>query len=130
MYREASFDSLPLSIDYVPIAEICKTAHFQLVIPKQHFKDEESEFPFNKTDLSLCIQLPSTSDQEFEFRRQQIGWKLAENGIGSVILQCAYYGKRRPEDQIGAAINTVSRVVSTLLILSRLLTLSFLATLF
>jgi hypothetical protein len=77
VYREASFASLLTNLDYVPIVDVCKTgaksssiianplAHFQIVIPKQYFHNDKnhSDFPFDKTSLSLCIQLPATGDQ-------------------------------------------------------------------
>jgi hypothetical protein len=51
---------------------------------------EHKQFP-------LCIQLAATGDQGLWKRRRFIAQPLLAQGIGSLILENAYYGSRRPK---------------------------------
>ena len=60
-----------------------------------------------RPDAPRCILLATTGEEGFMARRPLARW-LARQGIGSVILENAYYGQRRPSDQLGAAVRTVA----------------------
>ncbi len=50
-----------------------------------------------RTDFPICVQLAATNDQGLWKRRRFVAQPLIEHGIGSVILENAYYGARRPK---------------------------------
>ncbi|MFK8002899.1 MAG: alpha/beta hydrolase family protein [Polyangiales bacterium] len=58
-------------------------------------------------DAPRCILLATTGEEGFMARRPLARW-LARQGIGSVILENAYYGQRRPPRQVGAGVRTVA----------------------
>lgn len=58
-------------------------------------------------DAPRCILLATTGEEGFMARRPLARW-LAGQGIGSVILENAYYGQRRPKGQLGPAVRTVA----------------------
>lgn len=58
-------------------------------------------------DAPRCVVLATTGEEGFMLRRPLARW-LARQGIGSVLLENAYYGQRRPEGQLGAAVRTVA----------------------
>lgn len=54
-----------------------------------------------------CLLLATTGEEGFMQRRPLARW-LARQGIGSVIVENAFYGKRRPPNQVGAAVRSVA----------------------
>ena len=54
-----------------------------------------------------CLILATTGEEGFANRRP-LAMYLAHKGIASVIVENPYYGARRPEGQIGAAVRTVA----------------------
>lgn len=59
-------------------------------------------------DTPVCVQLAATGDEGFEARQKFVAEPLASKGIGSVILENPFYGTRRPPDQDGTYVRTVS----------------------
>ncbi|MFT5354631.1 MAG: hypothetical protein ACI9KE_001838 [Polyangiales bacterium] len=58
-------------------------------------------------DAPRCLLLATTGEEGFMQRRPLARW-LSGKGIGSVIVENAYYGQRRPPLQLGAAVRTVA----------------------
>ena len=58
-------------------------------------------------DAPHCLVLATTGEEGFVNRRLLAGW-LARQGIAAVLVENPYYGRRRPRDQIGAAVRTVA----------------------
>lgn len=98
--RNGSFES-PFVFEYtngkskvvVTLPEEAKRAYVQLVLPKQ----VHSETP-------IVIHFAATGDQGFTRRRLTMAIPLAKIGIGSLILENPFYGRRKPKDQKGVMI--------------------------
>ena len=60
----------------------------ELVLPKKAVR---------KTPV--CVLFAATGDQGFTWRREVVALPLAKKGIGSLILQSPFYGRRRPDYQ-------------------------------
>lgn len=58
-------------------------------------------------DAPRCVVLATTGEEGFMQRRPLARW-LAHQGIGSLLLENAYYGRRRPTNQVGAAVRSVA----------------------
>jgi len=75
------------------IPECTEMAYFELVLPKNK--------PFSK----VCVQFAGTGDHGYKKRRENFAIPLInEYNIGSVIYENAYYGKRKPDDQVRSAL--------------------------
>jgi dienelactone hydrolase len=74
-----------------------RTAWFEFVLPPH---DPDLRPP-------VVVHLAATSDQGYRHRRR-LAQRLLYRGIGSVILENPYYGKRRPKGQLGVALDTVA----------------------
>ncbi len=85
-----------------PVADLptpSQTAYFRLVLPEQ----AEPRTP-------ICLHLAATGDEGFETRHRLLAAPLAQQGIGSVILENPFYGRRRPDYQDSTYIHTVSQL--------------------
>src|SRR3989339_171003 len=69
--------------DRLPLPAESKNAFFELVLPP----DASRETP-------ICIHFAATGDEGFSRRRQFFAVPLLKSGIGSLILENPYYGKR------------------------------------
>ena len=56
----------------------------------------------------VCLHLAATGDEGFGRRRAVFGVPLARRGIGSLILENPFYGRRRPPDQHRKMLNRFS----------------------
>lgn len=56
----------------------------------------------------VVILLPGTGEQGFRRRRHCVSYPLARLGIGSLILEGPYYGSRRPPEQRGSKLATLT----------------------
>lgn len=56
----------------------------------------------------ICIHFAATGDEGFTRRRQALASPLLREGIGSLILENPYYGRRRPPGQHKKMLNCVS----------------------
>ncbi len=81
----------------LPMPPEVRTAWFQMLLPP-HARDQKPP---------VVIHLAATSDQGYRHRRR-LAKRLLYRGIGSVILENPYYGKRRPSGQLGVALDRVS----------------------
>ncbi len=74
-----------------------ETAHFLMVLPRDW-------------DLStrICVHLPCTGDEGYDGRYRLLAVPLLAHGIGSIILENPFYGVRRPANQKGTYVHTVS----------------------
>jgi pimeloyl-ACP methyl ester carboxylesterase len=77
---------------------------------------KESEFarclmvlprPWDHT-TGICVHLAATGDEGYADRHKLLALPLLEHGIGSVILENPFYGVRRPANQKGTYVDTVS----------------------
>lgn len=91
--REGYFES-PAD---VPMPAEVRTAWFLMILPPH---DPAHPPP-------VCIQLAATSDQGYT-HRTRLARALLRKGVGSIILENPYYGKRQPRAQFGVALRHFS----------------------
>ncbi len=77
----------------VELPEEAKRAYVQFILPKQ----VHSKTP-------IVIHFAATGDQGFSRRRLTMAIPLAKIGIGSLLLENPFYGRRKPKDQKGVMI--------------------------
>jgi pimeloyl-ACP methyl ester carboxylesterase len=53
----------------------------------------------------VCLHFAATGDEGFERRRKALAFPLLRHGIGSLILENPYYGRRRPPGQHSKMLN-------------------------
>lgn len=82
--REGSFD-IPLFGEYAPPE--CRRSHFRVLAP-----DLSASYP-------VVIHFATTGEEGFEKREKATGRWLTERGIGVLILEAPYSGRRRPADR-------------------------------
>lgn len=64
-----------------------------------------------KSSKPVCINLAGTGDHYFWRRRYFAAVPLAkDHGIGTIILENPFYGKRKPKNQIGSSVRHVSDI--------------------
>ena len=73
----------------------CRAAQIEAILPRGWTRD-----------TPVCIHFAATGDQGFGRRRKSMALPLAERGIGSLLLENAFYGERRPDGQKGKALRT------------------------
>lgn len=56
----------------------------------------------------VCVHFAATGDEGFERRRKILALPLVRHGIGSLILENPYYGRRRPPGQHSKMLNLFS----------------------
>ncbi|MBA4397300.1 MAG: hypothetical protein C0394_07955 [Syntrophus sp. (in: bacteria)] len=71
-----------------------RTGHVELVLPH----GATSKTP-------ICLHFAATGDEGFARRRIVLALPLVKQGIGSLILENPFYGKRRPPGQHGKMLN-------------------------
>jgi hypothetical protein len=95
--QHGSFES-PLS---ARLPTESKRAYFQIVMP------EDQTFPSKA--LPMAVVLPATGEHGFARQRTCLCMPLAKNfGIGSIILEGPFYGRRRPANMRGSKLRAVS----------------------
>lgn len=65
-----------------------RTAYIEWLMPER-----------SSSDTPVCLHLAATGDEGFTRRRKAFALPLAKSGIGSMILENPYYGRRRPAGQ-------------------------------
>ncbi|MCK9363928.1 MAG: alpha/beta hydrolase family protein [Syntrophales bacterium] len=85
----------------LPLPGESKKAFFELALPP----DASPETP-------ICLHLAATGDEGFSRRRALFALPLLKSGIGSLILENPYYGKRRPAGQQKKMLNHFSDLVT------------------
>lgn len=81
----------------LPLPEESRTAYFELLLPR----DASPETP-------ICLHLAATGDEGFSRRRETFALPLLKEGMGSLILENPYYGRRRPAGQNRKMLNRFS----------------------
>ena len=81
----------------LPLPAESRIAFFELVLP--------SKAP---RETPICIHFAATGDEGFDRRRSALALPLLREGIGSLILENPYYGRRRPSGQHKKMLNRFS----------------------
>ncbi len=81
----------------MPLPEESREAFFELILPRGASR---------KTPI--CIHFAATGDEGFARRRKALALPLLRDGIGSLILENPYYGRRRPPGQHRKMLNRFS----------------------
>jgi pimeloyl-ACP methyl ester carboxylesterase len=71
-----------------------RTGYIELVLPQAP-----------TVETPVCLHFAATGDEGFARRRIVLALPLARHGIGSLILENPFYGKRRPPGQHGKMLN-------------------------
>jgi hypothetical protein len=67
--------------------------------------------PFPNFDSPLCIILATTGEEGFEVRQNSLSRALLEQGIGSILLEHPFMGKRRPHNRQSSRFQTFSELI-------------------
>ena len=94
--REYVFDSPHPERD---LPEESREARFLMLLPRDW-----------NLSTRICVHLAATGDAGYEGRHRLLGVPLLAHGIGSIILENPFYGVRRPANQKGTYIDTVSQL--------------------
>lgn len=92
------------AVKYLPqiLPEEAVTAHFQVVMPN-HWTDSHDKL------RPMVIQYAGTGDHYYWRRRKLMALPMVkERGIGSVIIECPFYGLRKPKNQLRSSLQNVS----------------------
>lgn len=81
----------------LPLPAESRTAFFEMVLPLNASR---------KTPI--CVHFAATGDEGFARRRRALALPLLRDGIGSLILENPYYGRRRPPGQHSKMLNRFS----------------------
>ena len=92
--RAGSFPS-PFTGEGFPLAS--RMAYVELILP-----------PGADEKTPVCLHFAATGDEGFGRRRKALALPLVREGIGSLILENPYYGRRRPPDQHSKMLNRFS----------------------
>ena len=74
-----------------------RTGYVELILPRG-----------SPPEVPVCLHFAATGDEGFGRRRAALALPLAKRGIGSLILENPFYGKRRPPDQHRKMLNRFS----------------------
>jgi hypothetical protein len=81
----------------LPLPAESRTSFFELVLP-----------PKASRETPICMHFAATGDEGFARRRHAFALPLLRKGIGSLILENPYYGRRRPPGQHKKMLNRFS----------------------
>jgi len=85
-----------------PMADLlpseCKRGHVELLLPPDRRRGEQPP---------LCLLLAATAEEGYA-RRRLWASSLLRRGIGALLLENAFYGRRRPLGQRGPSLRTVA----------------------
>ncbi|MDH5545032.1 MAG: alpha/beta hydrolase family protein [Gammaproteobacteria bacterium] len=81
---EGDFESV---FDHTAIPDECRRANFMMLLPEKQFRGP------------LFVHLAASGDEGYKNRLDNIAVPLAQQGIGSIILENPFFGRRRPKDQ-------------------------------
>lgn len=91
--RDGFFET-PLFREHLPPE--CRMAYFRLVLP-----DSEARCP-------VCVVMATTGEEGYAAREFAMSAPLLARGIGTLLLEHPYLGRRRPADQPSSRLNAVS----------------------
>ncbi len=97
-YRRGSFAS---PFTDLPLPEESKNAYVELVLPRKA-----------SPETPICMHFAATGDEGFSRRRRTFALPLLKEGIGSLILENPYYGRRRPAGQQKKMLNRFSDLMA------------------
>ncbi len=80
------------------LPEASKRGHVELLLPPEVRHGREPR---------LCLMLAATAEEGYA-RRRLWATSLLRHGIGALILENPYYGRRRPAGQLGPSLRTVA----------------------
>jgi pimeloyl-ACP methyl ester carboxylesterase len=89
--------SFPSPYTDLPLPAQSRTSFFELLLPRKASRE-----------TPVCLHFAATGDEGFDRRRRAFALPLLREGIGSLILENPYYGRRRPPDQYGKMLNRFS----------------------
>jgi hypothetical protein len=72
-----------------------RRAHFELLLPP------------DRADAPVCVYLAATGEEDGS-RRRRLALPLVRMGIGALLLDNPFYGRRRPADQTGSDLRRVA----------------------
>jgi hypothetical protein len=85
----------------LPLPAESRTSFFELVLP-----------PEASRETPICLHFAATGDEGFARRRRTLALPLLQEGIGSLILENPYYGRRRPTGQHKKMLNRFSELIA------------------
>jgi hypothetical protein len=80
------------------LPEESKRGHVELLLPPDRRRGERSR---------LCLMLAATAEEGY-VRRRLWATSLLRRGIGALLLENPFYGRRRPSGQLGPSLRTVA----------------------
>lgn len=91
--RDGFFET-PLFREY--LSPECRTAYFRLILP-----GSEEPHP-------VCVVMATTGEEGYAAREVAMSVPLLARGIGTLLLEHPFLGRRRPADQASCRLNVVS----------------------
>ena len=85
----------------LPLPDESRRAYFEWILPR----NASPETP-------ICMHFAATGDEGFSRRRRAFALPLLKEGIGSLILENPYYGRRRPKRQHKKMLNRFSDLMA------------------
>ena len=92
------------AVQYLPqlLPEESVKAHFQVVLPNSWTDSHDQLRP-------MVVQYAGTGDHYYWRRRRLMALPMVkERGIGSIIIECPFYGLRKPKHQLRSSLQNVS----------------------
>jgi len=89
--------SFPSPFDRPGFPAESRTAYVELVLPRGWSRQ-----------TPVCLHFAATGDEGFDRRRKALALPLIRHGIGSLILENPFYGRRRPPGQHSKMLNLFS----------------------
>jgi len=89
--------SFPSPYSDLPLPTESRIAFFELILPWKASRE-----------TPICLHFAATGDEGFDRRRRALALPLLQEGIGSLILENPYYGRRRPPGQHKKMLNHFS----------------------
>lgn len=97
-YRRGAFAS---PFKDLPLPKESENACIEIVLPRRA-----------SPETPVCVHFAATGDEGFSHRRRTFALPLLQEGIGSVILENPYYGRRRPSGQKRKMLNRFSDLMA------------------
>ena len=85
----------------LPLPDESRRAYFEWILPRNA-----------SPKTPICMHFAATGDEGFSRRRRAFALPLLKEGIGSLILENPYYGRRRPKRQHKKTLNRFSDLMA------------------
>ncbi|EQC39565.1 hypothetical protein, variant [Saprolegnia diclina VS20] len=93
----------------VLLPPVCHTAYFELILPPEMAATAStSPLHIDGSKRPLVVLLPGTGEHGCTHRRLSVAEPLARAGVATLVLEGAFYGRRRPPNQKGSKLRHVS----------------------